>query len=103
MPDLCIFRHVTGIPCPSCGTTRSVVALLHGSIYEAMMLNPAGLPVALFMFSAPGWISYDLATGRKSLLDAYIKTEAVVRKPLIAAFLICLVLGNWIWNIQKGI
>lgn len=103
LPDLCLFRHVTGIACPSCGSTRSVIAIMNGRFHEAIMLNPAGFLIAAIMLSVPLWISLDLATGRQTLLDFYIRTEAIIRKPLIAAMLICLVLANWIWNIQKGI
>lgn len=103
LPNLCLFRQVTGIACPSCGSTRSVIALAHGHFIQAILLNPAGLLIAGIMLAAPFWISFDLVTGRQSLLDFYIRTEAVLKKPFIAAMLICLVIVNWIWNIQKGI
>jgi len=37
---LCLFREWTGIPCPSCGSTRMVEALLAGEIAVAFMHNP---------------------------------------------------------------
>jgi len=36
----CLFRAATGIPCPSCGTTRSLVHLAHGDIAGSLILNP---------------------------------------------------------------
>jgi hypothetical protein len=37
---MCHFREWTGMPCPTCGTTRMVQALLHGEIGLALALNP---------------------------------------------------------------
>ena len=31
----CIFRYITGIPCPGCGMTRAVVSVLHGQFATA--------------------------------------------------------------------
>jgi len=38
-PD-CVFRGLTGIPCPTCGSTRSLVHLSHGEILSALAMNP---------------------------------------------------------------
>ena len=36
----CVFRAATGVPCPTCGTTRGVFALLHGDLRSALRFNP---------------------------------------------------------------
>lgn len=36
----CPFRAVTGIPCPTCGTTRALVALSRGQLAQALVNNP---------------------------------------------------------------
>jgi hypothetical protein len=38
----CFFRERLGIPCPTCGMTRSVILTLHGCLPAAFALNPAG-------------------------------------------------------------
>lgn len=38
-PD-CVFKRLTTIPCPSCGSTRSVVHLSHGDFLSAFVMNP---------------------------------------------------------------
>jgi hypothetical protein len=38
-PD-CTFRLLTGFPCPTCGSTRSLVHLAHGDLLSAAALNP---------------------------------------------------------------
>lgn len=35
----CIFRNVTGLPCPGCGMTRGFVAMGHGRVAEAWGVN----------------------------------------------------------------
>jgi hypothetical protein len=41
-PSLCMFRNLTGLPCPFCGTTRSVGNLLLGDFQGALSMNPLG-------------------------------------------------------------
>lgn len=36
----CVFRMLTGLDCPGCGTTRAAHAILHGRFGEAFRLNP---------------------------------------------------------------
>ena len=38
--DLCIFRRVTGLPCPSCGITRAYIYLFTGDIRGAFWMHP---------------------------------------------------------------
>ena len=39
-PMLCSFRMLTGVPCPSCGSTRGVLLLLEGDPIGAFLMNP---------------------------------------------------------------
>lgn len=48
----CTFAWLTGLPCPSCGSGRSVRALLHGDLDTAWQVNPLGIPAALVLFFA---------------------------------------------------
>jgi|SRR6185312_513964 len=43
---VCAFRSRFGLPCPTCGLTRSVVMSLHGEFAQAWRIAPAG-PVAV--------------------------------------------------------
>ena len=36
----CVFKQMTGLDCPGCGTTRALHALLHGRVEDAWRLNP---------------------------------------------------------------
>jgi len=37
---LCLLRRLTSLPCPTCGATRGVLALLHGQAVQAWLYNP---------------------------------------------------------------
>jgi hypothetical protein len=99
----CLIRRVTGVPCPSCGTTRSILLLMSGDIAGSLLLNPFGIIVAIIMIGTPVWIMADFLSRRRSFLHFYLHAERMVRTPGVAATLILLVLLNWVWNIGKGL
>jgi Protein of unknown function (DUF2752) len=52
----CPLRSITGVPCPMCGSTRGVIAAMHGHLGHALELNPASLLViALAALLVLGW------------------------------------------------
>lgn len=97
----CYFRSISGIPCPTCGSTRAVVTLLHGDIIGSVLLNPIGIFLVIVMMGLPFWLVYDLVTKKATLFAAYQKVEQTVRIKWIAALLIALIVANWIWNFYK--
>lgn len=46
-PVLCPFRLVTGLPCPFCGMTRSLLALGRGDVAASVALHPLGPMIAV--------------------------------------------------------
>ena len=98
---VCLFKKITTIPCPSCGTTRAVDHLFHGEFISSILLNPFGLIVSGIMLVCPLWIAFDYFTKKQTFYDFYHKSEAVLRTKKVAIPLIILVLLNWIWNIYK--
>lgn len=48
----CYFKSVTGIPCPSCGMTRSYIHLFHGEWNQAFMDHPLFWTVPIIFISA---------------------------------------------------
>lgn len=99
----CIFKNATGIACPSCGSTRSVLLLSHGKLADALLLNPLGVIMAAIMLIAPFWLLYDVISKKDTLYSSYKKFENIVRIKWVAITLIILILINWAWNIQKGL
>jgi len=101
--EVCLFKHATHIPCPSCGSTKSVLSIIHGDFLQALYINPFGLIIASIMLITPVWILFDVITRKNSLLNFYRKTENILKKPGIAITLVLFVLINWIWNITKAL
>jgi len=60
----CPFRALTGVPCPTCGTTHAAVALLNGKVGGAFAANPlaaaAGVAFAVGGLVAPIWAALRL-------------------------------------------
>lgn len=101
--EVCLIKYVTNIPCPSCGSSRSIISLTKGDFIGALNFNPIGYLVAIIMLIAPIWIIADTIKRTNTLFDFYLKTETYLKKPKIAITLILLVIINWIWNITKGL
>jgi hypothetical protein len=38
--QLCLFKRLTGWPCPTCGTGRGAMSILRGDVLSAWRLNP---------------------------------------------------------------
>jgi hypothetical protein len=102
-PRVCLFKHFTGIPCPSCGSTRSILCLAHGDFLGAMMWNPFGFILSIILITFPLWILFDIILKKESLLKFYRNAEKILKNKLVAVPAILLVLINWIWNIYKGL
>lgn len=101
--EVCLIKHTTNIPCPSCGSTRSIITLTKGNFVEAIRINPFGYIVAIIMFIAPIWIAIDIIMKRNTLFEFYQKIETCLKRPKYAIPLILIVIINWIWNITKGL
>ena len=101
---LCLVKSATGIPCPSCGITRSVLLLFQGDIANAAWINPLGILASVLLIVIPMWILSDFFRKRNSLPLVYKRSEELIRSnKIIYLPLIALIAINWIWNISKGI
>ena len=50
----CVFRSLTGFPCPTCGTTGAATAFLNGEFAVAFSANPLAAAAGfLFVVGAP--------------------------------------------------
>lgn len=70
---ICIFRFLTGLTCPGCGTTRALHEILHGDFQAALMLNPLlllALPFLLYAFLRYSVIVMRGGVPRRNVLPA---------------------------------
>lgn len=102
-PVVCMFKSTTGVACPSCGSTRSVISISDGNFIEAIQTNPMGFIIVAILLIGPLWLLADIALKKDSLYRAFLIFEKTIRTRWIAASLIVLVAANWAWNIYKGL
>jgi hypothetical protein len=92
LPNVCIFRATTGLPCPGCGLTRSIVAAAHGHMAASISHHRLGLLTLIyvilqFVFN----LSYISISKWRGSLYRYIK---LLHKGMI--ILAVLFFLNWI-------
>ncbi len=99
--DVCLFKNVTGIPCPSCGSTHSVLNLLQLDLKSAVDDNPLGFVVLAGLLVLPLWMLYDFAGKKSTFYNFYTLAESYMRRRWVAIPLIALLVANWMWSIYK--
>ncbi len=103
-PTLCLFKKLTGLPCPSCGTTRSLLALIDGHLVDSLLINPFGAALGLAMMIIPFWCIVDSFRGDDSFYRAFRRGERFCMRSRSFSYSALASLAlNWIWNIAKGI
>lgn len=91
-PSTCSLFRSTGIPCPSCGLTRSVTSIFHGRFAAAWEYNPFGFGFALMFVLFPLiWTLGPLR--RQRLRERLVPHERVVLAVFAAFFLGMMVFG----------
>jgi hypothetical protein len=100
---VCPIKTVTGYPCPSCGTTRSVSAFFVGDWHTALHTNPLGLLASALLVVIPLWLLLDACLQRPTLHRAFRRFETIFTRPYVYIPFFILILLNWIWNISKGL
>jgi hypothetical protein len=93
---VCFLRQHTGVPCPTCGMTRSVVLALHGDLAPALEINPAG----------PAWVLAAFVVSAGLLLFAWRPGERTKRRVRTVAlfqglaFVVTLA-GHWVYVVLR--
>lgn len=96
---ICLFKNITGYPCPSCGSTRATVLLLNGNFMDSVFMNPLAILTNFIIVLSFFWILIDIVQ-RKDTYWEFMKKSCPV---YLKVCLFILLLINWVWNINKGL
>jgi hypothetical protein len=93
LPHLpCVFKVITGYPCPTCGSTRIVSSLINFDILSAFGWNPL-LFLGGVAFIAWGFYGFYMLFSGKKIQVIFSKKEILfLRLGLITLFIL-----NWIY------
>src|SRR5207237_7688149 len=82
----CLFHALTGLPCVTCGSTRSAIAFLHGQFYSAWKWNPLafGFLCALASFNIYAFIVLTTRAPRLRIANSSRAEKTVARFLTIA-------------------
>jgi hypothetical protein len=94
----CGFKAITGLPCPTCGLTRTIIALSRGNVERAAFMNPLA---TILCFAGLAYLVY-AAIVLALRLPRFRPTlsTAGARRVRIAA--IATITINWLWLIATG-
>jgi hypothetical protein len=90
----CVFHDLTGLPCLTCGMTRSTIAFLHGDFLTALRWNPLVFS-ALCALSIFNIYAFAVLTARRPRLRIAGFTAA--QKKLVRTGIVALLALNWIY------
>jgi hypothetical protein len=93
----CFFKLTTGLPCPTCGSTRALGRLAHLDLAGALAMNPLAALAALGLLL---WGLLDLALlprGRASRLAIAPRWQGPARVVILGALVL-----NWTFLLALG-
>jgi len=93
----CVFKTLTGIPCPTCGMTRATLALVNLDFMAALRVNP--LATGLVMAFVVG----GLVAGLAALLGRPLKEPRWDLRPTERLGFVVVVVANWAYLVSRGI
>ena len=91
----CLFKVLTGLPCPFCGTTRSAIALARLDVVNALIHYP--LPTLGWL----GFVTAGLVAGAFALARRPLPRVQLTRT--VWAVVAIALLANWIYSIATGV
>ena len=94
---LCPLKRLTGVPCPTCGSTRAAALMLRGDVGGAFAMQPLAMTVACLLPLA--WLASWSVFGRRRTA---MFLRAAVRRPLFWWLCAAAVVANWAYVIVRG-
>lgn len=100
LQPICRFHKNTGIPCPTCGASRSMLLLMSGHPLKAIYTQPL-ITITAILAVIYSIYSFIVVTGKLSRIRP-VNVSAKDRK-IITISIIAAVTINWLYLIVKGI
>lgn len=88
---LCMFKNVTGHPCPGCGMGRASIELFKGNLGESFHYHWWAIPFHVLMLVSLVWLLRDMLKNS----DSFWKFIQKPMKSWWLALIFVLVLINW--------
>ena len=94
----CAFRSATGLPCPTCGLSRSTVLALHGNLVAAWHIMPAGPVSVLGVLALAVALLWVAAVARSGRPASRVKARRWITRAGVAygAATVVMWLGGWV-------
>ena len=89
--DVCALKILTGIPCPTCGLTRSLCHALRGEWAASLGYHPAGVLLAAALI---GWMVWSAAEARRGCVVAGVASRRLSAALLSSGAAVSLV--SWV-------
>lgn len=99
IPFACPFKAITGIPCPTCGSTRAFMYFAHLDIVGAFSINPL---ISTLIILGIVLLFYSLSAFFLSPLSLSIKLNRRENR-FIRSGVIGVIILNWFYLIFAGI
>lgn len=96
---VCHFRQWTGVPCPTCGSSRMVEALIGGDLFEALRWNPVALLTLglLASWAVASTVRHLLGLPRlQPVLESWERTSLLIS-------VVALIAAGWAYLIWRGV
>jgi len=97
---VCPFRHFTGIPCLTCGMTRSFQHLVRLELGQAVALSPFG---ALFAVLTGLYVLYAIAVVAFPLPRVRVRVDNSFLRWTLRLGIPALLLANWVYMMIHGV
>jgi len=95
----CIWHGITGVPCPTCGATRSLIHLSRGEIATSFSFNPlASIAIISLVLSFFASVSSRVLFAQRLTMAFSGREKDGLRVAVITLFLL-----NWSYLVMSGI
>jgi len=96
---VCVFKLVTGIPCPGCGMGRATLEIIKGHFGSSFMYNILCIPFTLAIIISLIWLIIDLFHRKETFFPFINSKISLPYKILLFSF----ITASWVINIIRHV